>query len=428
MNIRRLLRAPLLLALPLAFVVGACAEDLESGGACPALCPGQQLDILDTVFTAAVTFDTTIVGLPLTGFERNLLLASRQDTLDVRAAIRFDTLTRVTAAGAAITRVDEAMLDIRLSRTQLPLPLTFFIDAYDIGDSTLVDSLPLTLLPLFEPGRLLGTLRIDTPEFDDTAVVRIPLDTARVLDIIEDSARVMRIGLRVRSDEPVEFRVLPVDSGNRGPVLRYRISADETVPVIENLPKSASPSSPLFVAFDYMTYSIIALAPDPGAPGRLTVGGMPGRRPYLRFDLPIWLTDSSTVLLAELELVQDPIRGLDDTVTTIVRPQVVLAGHAVTDLRRAAGLLADFGAFVFDSLMLTPGDSGVHTLNIRGALTQWRTLDGVRPLPSALVLRTSRDGESALAVRFFGIGADPSLRPRLRVSYVPDTSFTFGRP
>ena len=71
--------------------------------------------------------------------------------------------------------------------------------------------------------------------------------------------------------------------------------------------------------------------------------------------------------------------------------------------------------------------SGVVTLEINGALRQWRTLDGQRPFPSAIVLRTHVEGRFARGVRFFGSdAADPSVRPRLVVSFVPNV--TFGRP
>ena len=67
----------------MAFIVGACTEDIESGAACPTLCPGQQLDIIDTVITPAVVLDTTIGDFPLLGLDNVLLtthLAARTYT------------------------------------------------------------------------------------------------------------------------------------------------------------------------------------------------------------------------------------------------------------------------------------------------------------------------------------------------------------
>ena len=45
---RRLLRAPALLAVLLATIAGACSERLDTADSCPVLCPGQQLDIVET--------------------------------------------------------------------------------------------------------------------------------------------------------------------------------------------------------------------------------------------------------------------------------------------------------------------------------------------------------------------------------------------
>lgn len=433
MTNRRLLRASLLAVLPLVAILGACSEDLESGGACPALCPGQQLEILDAVIDPAIDLDTTLTGYPLRGQERRLLLAQRMDSLDVRAIVRFDTLIRgFRAPGVdtieAVAMVDSATLDIRIRRTAVPLPATFFIDAYDVDDSTLADSMPETLEPLFVPERLIGSIRIDTAGFKDTSLVRIPIDTMHLLDVIEDPTRRMRIGLRIRATGSAELRVLPVDSGGNGPRLRYRVHPDTSVSAANVAPSSVTPTVPLFQNFSYINYSLIVSAPRLTAPERFTVGGLPGRRSYLRFELPRWLTDSSTVLRAQLELVQDPIRGLDDTVTFAVVGQMGIAGHAVTDLRRAAHLLAPVGAFVRDSIRLAPGDSGLRAIEINGLISNWRTVDGVRALPNVLVLTSDKEGQSALAARFFGLGAAPELRPRLRVSYLPSSSFTFGQP
>ena len=428
--IRRLLRAPVLLALPLALVASACAEKLETSAACPLLCPGQELNIRDTIIDPAIAFDTTLAGFPLLGAEPNLLFASRGDTLDVRPVIRFDTLVRSFAPGVdtsrAVTFVDSATLSVRLRKTGLKVPQSFFIDAYDVGDTTLVDSLPLTLLPLFTAPRLIGSVQMDSATFVDSVAVRIPLDTAKLLAIITTPGAVLRVGLRLRSTESGAFWVASSDDPATGPRLRYRVSADTTVGAIELLPFSQTPRRPLAVSGDFNDYVIVADAPVIGAPSRFVVGGLPGVRTYLRFDLPRWLTDSAAVLRARLEFVQDPVRGLDVAVPFTIRAQLVIAGNATTDLNRAARLLAPPGFFITDSLRVSPADTGAVQIEINGLVRQFRTVGGVRPIPTAIVLRADLEGTSALGARFFGLGAAPALRPRLRVSYVP--SIRFGQP
>lgn len=433
MMTRRLLRAPLLLAIPLAFILGACSEDLETGGACPALCPGQQLDIRDTVLYPAIVLDTTLGNYPFIGFESALLLAARGDSLDVRGVVRFDTLIRgfrptPTDSVRDVVHVDSATLNIRIARTAVPLPPTFFIDAYDVSDLTAPDIEPTTLLPLFAPERLLGSLKIDSAGFSDTTQLRIPIDSAMLRAIIGDPARVMRIGLQVRSTQSIELRVYPSEDAARAPRLRYRVSPDTAVAAANLAPSSSTPVTPEFTNTDYNDYVIVANAPDITARGTFAVGGMPGLRTYLRFDLPRWLTDSSAVMRARLELVQDPVRLLDDTTKVTIFPYMVLAGEAVTDLRRAALLLAPQGVFVNDSIRVAASDSGSRFLEINGLIGQWRTVNGVRTVPSALVLRSTLEGASGFGARFFGLGAPADVQPRLHISYVPTTSFTFGQP
>lgn len=428
--IRRLLRAPVLLAFPIALLVGACSERLDTADGCPVLCPGQQLDILDTIIDPAIVFDTTLGSYPLLGFEAALLMASRGDTLDTRPIVRFDTLIRVfTPTGDTarpVAMVDSATLNLRLLKTEVKLPRTFFVDVFDVADTTLVDSLPTTLLPFFTPARLLGSLQIDSATFVDSGAVKIPLDTAKLRTIVTTPGGVLRVGLQLRSTESGAILITTSDDATNGPYLRYRVSTDTAIAAITVRPSSNTPRNPVSVNGDLPDYLLIAAAPSIAAPGRFTVGGLPGLRSYLRFELPVWLTDSTAVLRAQLTFVQDPIYGLGEDDSLTVRAQLVLAGHATTDLNRAARLLAPVGYFVGDAFRVTPSDSGAKSIEINALLRAWRTNNGVRAIPSAIILRTDNEGFSALGARFFGLGAAPALRPRLRVSYVPNIKF--GQP
>lgn len=433
---RRLLRAPVLLAFGFAVLLGACAEHLESGTSCPALCPGQDLVILDTVLTPAITMDTTLGPYPFRGFESPLLLAKRGDTLDVRMIVRFDTLVRDYAPAGDTLRpvhtIDSASVTLRLRRTGLPLPATFFLDAFDVRDGTAVDSIPSMLLPHFVPGRLLGSLQIDSANFSDTSAVHIPLDSAVLMAAVRVAGQTMRVGVRVRSAGSVAVWVTPSDDVVNGPQLRFRpISAtpggaDSTTVPFTIPPTSSTPSRPLFANADFVDYTLVAVAPNLRAASRFSVGGVPGVRSYLRFDVPPWVTDSTFVVRAQLEFTQDPIYGLDQRDSIVVYPQLVIAGHAVTELARAASLLAPTGLFVTDSIRRAPADSGRVAIEVNGLIRQWTTTNGVRIIPSAIVLRAANEGSSAAGLRFFGLSAAPGLRPRLRISYVRNANF--GRP
>jgi hypothetical protein len=123
---------------------------------------------------------------------------------------------------------------------------------------------------------------------------------------------------------------------------------------------------------------------------------------------------------AKLELVQDPVRGLADTDTMTIRARMVLAGPATTDLYRASRLIDLAGFFIRDSIRTTPRDSGLKRLEINGALRQWRTTTGIAPIPQAIVLIYGDEGARHLGARFFSLEGPPALRPRLRVTYVPN--------
>lgn len=419
------------MALPLVAVLGACTEELDTGASCPLLCPGQEIVVRDTVIAPAYVFDTTLVGYPIQGLEFPLLLSARGDTVDVRAVVRFDTLQRnYTPTGDTlqpITMVDSAALTVRLYSNGFPVPEQFFVEAYDVTDTTLVDSLPLTLVPLFAPERLLGVLRLDSASFSDSTRVRIPLDTTKIREIVTTSGRRLRIGLKVRAATSVQFKITPYSPGGDGPSLDYRVSPDTTVGLVSGLePSSFLPVSPAFVAGDFIDYAIVVAAPSVLAPGTFSVGGLPGARTYLRFDLPRWLTDSVAVLRASLELTQDPVRGPSDRDTMRLLTHLVVANATVTDLRRAATLITASGLFA-STLQLVPSDSGVRVLEMNGLVRQWGQVDSTFNIPSAIVFRTDTEGSTTATARFFAIdAADPAVRPRLRISYTP--SKIFGRP
>jgi hypothetical protein len=421
-----------LIALVLSAIAGACSENVETGAACPMLCPGQEIVIIDTIIEPAYVFDTTLIGFPSQGLDGALLLAARGDTLDTRVVIRFDTLIRRFLpidgdTAEQITYVDSAFLTIRMRLGRLPMPFRATIEAFDVSDSTLNDTARLALLPYFVPERSLGIVQLDSTTFTDSVRLKIPIDSMRLREILSSPSRPLRIGLQVSSASSVEFVITPENVGADGPLLQYRFHPDTAYDAIAGIePSSLTPATPVFIAQDYIDYSIIVDAPDVTAPGTFAFGGLPGARAYLRFDLPTWLTDSVGVLRARLELTQDPLYGPSDADTVRMLTHLVLAGHSVTDLHRAATLLTA-GGLAAPTILRVPRDSGIVHLDMNTLVRQWQTFGQAEPLPRAIVFRSDTEGSSALALRFFGAThPDPALRPKLRISYTP--SILFGRP
>src|SRR6476660_1298112 len=132
------LRSRLLGVVVLATVVSsivACREDLNGSAGCPSLCPEQRVESQDTTLQAFVAIDTTIVGYPPIGTETRLLLASRGDTLDARAVMRFDTLTQQFSRGgtdSTIYAVESAVVNLVIdtTRTKATQPVT--VEVYDV--------------------------------------------------------------------------------------------------------------------------------------------------------------------------------------------------------------------------------------------------------------------------------------------------------
>lgn len=427
---RRFRTAWSIAALALAGTLGACSEDLQTGGACPALCPGQGLVVRDTVINPAIVFDSNLVGFPLQGSEDPMLLADRPDTLDVRVVVRYDTLTRVFRRVnddtlSQIDYIDSAYVTMFLIATNVPTPAQWFIDAYDVYDSTLVDTIPSAVLPLFTPGRFLGTYQGDTA-FTDTLRVKVPIDTAYLRTLLNTEGRRLRVGFRVRAASSVQFNLRPVDTGD-GPVLTYQPASIDTTANPDTLARSRFtaqanslfPRVPLVLGSDLADYQIVVQSPSELVPNTFTVGGLPGSRAYLRFDLPMWLTDSVGVLRAQLELSQHPVTGPSSNDTLRLDGHLVVASGVVTDLRRAATILSGAGVYM-QSTFLVANDSSNVRLIVNPLLRLWTTSNTTAARPTAIILRISDEGGTPTALRFHSLTAtDPALRPRLRVSYVP---------
>ncbi len=404
----------------------ACGEQLEGGAACPALCSGDALALRDTVVEGVVV-DTTLSGFPPRGGATLLMLANSGDTLDVRYVVRFDTLTRTYASGANtvdISEIDSAhvRLVIEEDLSRFSAPVVF--EAYDV-DSDAVDSMTTALLPLFTPARLLGTLTVDSAALKDS--VRIFLDDYAILAKIQENKR-LRLGIRVRSAQPVRLAVVSVNTSSY-PVVRYDPApADTAIDFLTVLPESRTPVGDPRIAFDFTNYNVVAAGQPPLPPDVIGVGGVRGRRTYIRFNLPASIIDSTTIVRAALVLTQRPAPtyGFADTVT--VSPQVVIATSAITDLYKAV-LITDTlpgqsppSIFQLPSVRMPPAASAQRTFDIANVVRFWRSTTAER-VPQAIVLRSGTEGIWPAEVQFYSTEAAQALRPILRITYLPRGEF-----
>lgn len=424
-------RSPfVVLALVVAGVVAACAEDYQGGAACPTLCPEQNVVVFDTTFDP-VELDTTVSPFPTHGTETELLLARRGDTVDIRPVIRFDSLPVYFNSGSStgdtvIQVIDSPYVKLRINRAESKFtqPVTFEVFDVDTttGDSAFAANDTSTALErlLFRPDRRIGSITFDTAQITDS--IRIPIDSLTLLNKIIGQQR-LRIGLRATSAGPVQIRIVAYEGGDP-PLLRFLPSADTSFNAITVFPRSKVPRSQITLASDLTDYMHVISFPSVPDASFLTVGGVPGRRTLIRFNIPARILDSSNVLRATLELTQRPVFSVDDTAKLTLFPLIVTAGNNITDAGRSAFLTNAPGAG-FDSVQFAPGDSGVKEIEIVNALRAWG-LPISKSSQKAIVLRAGPESVDPRFVSFFSSQAAANLRPRLRVSYSPVR--TFGIP
>jgi hypothetical protein len=416
--------------LVLAAVVVACSEDYEGGAACPALCPEQNVVVFDTVFDP-VEFDTTITGFPTHGVGTELLLARRGDTVDTRPVVRFDSLPIYYNSGGVdtvIQVVDSPFVRLRLNRPRsfFTGPVTFEVFNVDtvVGDSATAAQDTSTAIEkqLFRPDRLIGSITLDSADITDS--VRIPIDSLTLINTILEQRR-LRLGFRATSDGPVQIRIIANEGGDP-PTLRFLASETGTdFDTVFVLPESSVPRAQPTIRSDLTDYTLVINFPPVPDGSFLTVGGVPGRRPLIRFMIPAHILDSSNVLRATLELTQFPVPSVDDTVRMTIFPLVVTAGKLITDPARSA-FLTNLPGAGFDSVQFAPGDSGVREIEIVNALRAWGVPIAV-DAQRGIVLQAASESVDPRFVSFFSSrAADPSVRPRLRISYSPVR--TFGIP
>ena len=186
-----------------------------------------------------------------------------------------------------------------------------------------------------------------------------------------------------------------MESGAAGH-LYYRVSPDTTIhPFLLN-PYSKTPVGQSIAAAHLSDYTIIAKSPVPAPPQTLNMGGLPPTRIYMRFEIPSFIVDSSTVVRAALVLTQIPNRTIDPADSVTIAPALVLAAKAVSDPTKAAQILAEI---VLNPLSFAVGDSGKKSIELAPAFGFWRGIDAVST-PRAIVLRSALEGITPLQARF----------------------------
>jgi hypothetical protein len=399
-------------SLLLAAMTAACTETLDNDAGCPLLCPDQGGEI-QTVTLDAITLDSTVSALEGQGTEASLLIATRGDSIDSRAIIRFDSIPALyhkpgpDTTSIEITQVDSAILRMRVDTIGGKIPATVTLDFYDVN-SNAPDTATAVIAALFTPDRLITSATFEKAALKDTINVPIPGS-----QILARKGGPMRIGVRARGPESVQLRLWSQEGAGAPTLLTYRVDPDTTVTKVILVPYSKTPQNQPILANSLADYSLIVKGTSTGPATQLNIGGLPARRVYMRFNIPSFIIDSVDVVRATLLLTQQPNPSIDPEDTVRIAPQISLAAATVTDIAKAAQIVAVART---DTLKVTPSGSGLRTMEIANVISLWRSQYPAET-PRALILVSTLEGTSPLEARFFPIEAAPDLRPRLRISY-----------
>lgn len=417
-----LLKQLLVFAAGVATVVSlACTEQLDAGKSCPLLCPEQAITLKDTVIDAIID-DTTLVGLPPIGSELYSMLASHGDTLDARFIVRFDTLPATFTKGgldSTITTIDSAFVVApRFPGDSLKRPAgPITVEAYDV-DTIEADTSSAILASLFRPDRFLGSRTFRPESLTDT--LRIPISTDTVLNRVTTGHR-LRVGLKLVTAQGFDMRIGTTIAGTPA-TLRIIASLDTSSRPVNVNPISNSPPNQLFLSAPLDDYTIVVNGTAATPNTLLGVAGVPSRRVFLRFNVPSHIIDSTTIVRATLQLTQAPNRRVDAKDSAFVFPVAILAQPTVTDIASQLQFLSAHGFLGLDSLNLAPGDSGLREFQIVGLVRTWHG-QTLQASPRTLGLQSGGEGGLPGEVDFFSTLAPPAVRPRLRLTYVPQSNF-----
>jgi hypothetical protein len=401
--------------------VAACGENLDSGSACPLLCPGESAPLHDTIVDGVV-FDTSAIGFPTLGYEVNLFLAHRGDTLDTRVISRYDSLpTTYTFKGvdSTIVRVDSAYLLVPRPAADSAVAFTAAgrIEAYDVSDAA-NDTAVASLAAQMTPATKLG--QFDYASGDSPDTLKILLDTALVRSRLP--SRNMRVALRMVSTASDMIRIVSVNNAG-GIALTIVPNSDTAASRIKFQPVTYVPEEPPYLRSALSDFQITVVGNDP-PPSTLRVGGAPAHRVLMKFDIPSRIVDSSVVVRATLLLTQRPSGSGDAGSAVGVQLVPVLASAEVTDLHSRLEFAGS--AFVLsDSLATVPKDSGVVGLEMVKLVRSWRGQDTTKN-PRVAAMYLSSEATRVASFDFFSIEAPAALRPRLRITYI--TKVNTGQP
>ncbi len=420
--------------------VSACRDYLHGGAACPTLCPGATVVVRDTEFDGAsvLSVDTTVTGYSPFSSGTEVLVAvgantAPQNTIDVRAILRFDSVTAEwDTAGTLVpsTFAESAYVrfwfDTLVTKSPSNGPIT--VSAYDV-DSAGIDTTTAALAALYTPARFLGSQTftpgsrsaITGPQIDSLTIY---LDSTKIVPHLTGD-HLIRIGLRITSGGPAWFNVIRLTTlGTDEPSFSYRPTTDSAIVALVNAPNSASPAGDTTLEQQLAEYSVVVAGTGTPPAGYLTVGGLPASRSYFLFTLPSRIVDSTSVVRATLTLTHlaSPLFSPADTM--LMFPEGILSTSVVTDPGKNALFAASSTLIGVDSTWVFPGVADTVNVEFVNAIRKWAGR-GIDTVQRVIVLTANNEGATPYVASFYS--ADPgvpvSLHPHVHIAYVNPVNY-----
>ena len=451
----------------------ACVEEPTSPAHCPDFCPGTKLTAVESLFTTAISRDSTFQGY-IVPAHAALLPAAATGGIDSRPISRLvpfgflrvkldsvDTITGQIVVDSMkllvrFLRPDTSTRNLRISFYQLP----------DSTDSTktfadLAPSFAAAPLRVLSVDSLLGLSSRRDSVTGDTVLTNGTTDTATAFT--QSTQHVVTLRLKFDS---LHAPFNAADSGRLS--LGVLVSADNNPAVsfgaaelglglsaywfyrVDSAGKLIRPDSIFYkdtctnstcththpadsiatgTEFDSFVFTAPALPPD----SNLLIGGIPSRRALLRIDFPKNIRDSAQVLRAQLFLIPtatapiattdsvmilaDPVSadfGLKSPVPgdTVQGTSAPFSGNPSDTVR--IELTTVYRSWQFDTTLTT-------SLYLR--LMSLRRIDSTATAPANTSGRfSSLEGSTFTTLRFFS-SRTAAFRPVIKLTYVPRIKF-----
>src|SRR5690606_28697202 len=390
-------RVAFLLAAVLA--VAACQEKLTAPGDCPALCPGGDLELRDTVLTpdSANTYPL-VGGYVERGIGQSILVSNGLPADDARGVIRF------------VPRADTVLVDGEwLPYTIDSISLFIGVAGRDTlapGLELLVYRLPVELADSTSSFADIQALLVDAnvihtiavPDTLESGVIETVYSGAELaaFDIPAADSGALGIALALNAPTTTGIRIGGIAGGTLVPRFVTHVTVDVEDEDDENQTISRAGA---FTSWVSAVDRVIDFS-------RLEIGGAPSTRGLIVFPFAGQLRDSAGIVRATLELTPA------QTIIGLANDPAVLQVRAI---------LANFGAKSppistsnvqgGTAVLRAPIDT-VISVDVTSIVRAWQAADSI---PTALLLDLQPEAATFTHLTFESTSSP--MQPRLRVTY-----------